>query len=248
MPALPEPEFHVFPDAESLAAAAAAAVAEVIRDRVGGGDRPVVSLTGGSVGVRTAAALRDAAVPWEQVVIHFGDERFVAVDDPERNDGQIDEALLDHLDSPPTIVRWPARTDLASDVDAAAANYLDALDVPEGDAPIFDVHLLGMGPEGHVDSLFPHAPATAEDETLVVGVRDCPKPPPERMTYTLPAVRRSRHVLFVVAGRDKAEAVARAAADEPAIDLPAAGARGIESTRWFLDEEAASRLSRDRRG
>lgn len=68
------------------------------------------------------------------------------------------------------------------------------------------------------------------------------------MTYTLPAVRRSRHVLFVVAGRDKAEAVARAAADEPAIDLPAAGARGIESTRWFLDEEAASRLSRDRRG
>ena len=67
--------------------------------------------------------------------------------------------------------------------------------------PRFDVHLLGMGGEGHVNSLFPHTAAVRETERLVVGVTDSPKPPPRRITLTLPAVQRSREVWLVVVGR-----------------------------------------------
>lgn len=233
---------HILPDADAVAAAAADDAAAVLRERAAAGARPVLSLTGGSVGVRTAAALAGRDVPWDELVVYFGDERFVPVKDPERNDGQLDEALFDRLEAHPTIWRWPAPTELADDLDEAAGWFAEELEVPADGGPIFDVHLLGMGPEGHVNSLFPHSPAVAETERLVVAVHDCPKPPAQRMTFTLPAVRRSRHVMLVVAGEEKAEAVAAVLGGADELQWPAAGALGLESTTWYLDEAAASRL------
>lgn len=233
----------VHPDAQALAAAAATAVAEILAERIAAEGSATLSLTGGSVGVATAAALSQVEVEWERVSIVFGDERFVPADDPDRNDGQIDAVLLDALGDRPTVHRWPARSDANSDVDAAAAQFLDGLQVPAGDSPIFDVTILGMGPEGHVDSIFPDSPAVAETSSLVVGVRDCPKPPPERMTFTLPAVRRSRHVLVVAAGEGKAEAVAQGLGGAAPSAWPVAGAVGSESTTYYLDEAAASQLA-----
>ena len=207
--------YRVFPDTTQLATAAAQATAEVAIARIEAGSRPVLSLTGGSVGVRTASALASQPINWDSVIVYFGDERFVPVKHADRNDGQIDAVLFDHLDVHPTIRRWPAPTDLAHDVDEAATAFGARAEFPDDDSPLFDVHLLGMGPEGHVNSIFPHTSAVAETERLVVGVRDCPKPPSERMTFTLPAVRRSRHVFLVVAGKDPAlyeaaEAIGRA--------------------------------------
>ncbi|MFN3600623.1 MAG: 6-phosphogluconolactonase [Dietzia sp.] len=232
----------VHTDTDSLAAAAARTVAEHLTERIATAGRATLSLTGGSVGIKTAAALAGSAVDWERVSIYFGDERFVPADHPERNDGQLDEALLDSLGDRPTVHRWPARTAEDSDVDSAAARFLEAMDIPAGDEPIFDVTILGMGPEGHVDSIFPHTPAVAETERLVVGVRDCPKPPPERLTFTLPAVRRSRHVLVVASGEGKAEAVARGIGGASPTEWPVAGAVGTESTTYHLDGDAASAL------
>ncbi|MDX2355471.1 6-phosphogluconolactonase [Dietzia sp. PP-33] len=237
-----EPRHLVHPDADSLATAAARAIVDHLTERIATSGRATLSLTGGSVGVKTAAALADAAVEWEKVTIVLGDERFVPAGHAERNDGQLDEALFDSLGDRPTVHRWPARTEADDDVDAAAARFLDSLDVPAGDDPIFDVTVLGMGPEGHIDSIFPHTPAVAETERLVVGVHDCPKPPPERMTFTLPAVRRSRHVLVVAAGEGKAEAVARGLGGASPSDWPVAGAVGIETTTYHLDGGAASAL------
>lgn len=233
----------VHPDADAVAAAAASAIAGHLTERIAATGRATLSLTGGSVGVKTAAALATSSVEWERVTIFFGDERFVPADHAERNDRQLDEALLDRLGDRPTVHRWPALTADTSDVDAAAAQFLESLALPAGDAPIFDVTLLGMGPEGHIDSIFPDSPAVAETERLVVGVRDCPKPPPERMTFTLPAVRRSRHVLVVAAGEGKAEAVARGLEGADPSDWPVAGAVGTDSTMYHLDEGAASGLS-----
>lgn len=239
----PEPRtITVHTDADTLASAAAAETAARLVERIADSGRAVLSLTGGSVGVRTAAALAAHDVDWERVTIYFGDERFVPAGDPERNDGQLDAALLDALGDRPTVHRWPARAAEDSDVDAAAARFLDGLDLPEGDVPLFDVTLLGMGHEGHIDSIFPDSPAVAETDRLAVGVRDCPKPPPERVTFTLPAVRRSRHVYVVAAGAEKAEAVARAVAGAAPSDWPVAGAVGRESTVFFLDEASASQL------
>ena len=232
----------VHPDVEALAEAAALSITGHINDRIASAGSAILSLTGGSVGVKTAAALAGADVDWTRVTIYLGDERFVPVDDPERNDGQLDAVLLDSVGDRATVHRWPARGAELDDVDAAAEAFLAAVDLPAGDGPLFDVTLLGMGPEGHMNSIFPHTPAVAETERLAVGVRDCPKPPPERLTFTLPAVRRSRHVLIVAAGDGKAEAVAMGLGGAAPEDWPVAGAVGTESTTYHVDGPAAAML------
>ena len=232
----------VHQDIDSLAEAAALAVTGHLNARIATAGRAVLSLTGGSAGVKTAAALANADIDWERVTIYFGDERFVPAGDPERNDGQIDEVLLNGLGGKPTVHKWPARSAENTDVDAAASSFLAAASLPAGDEQLFDVTILGMGPEGHVDSIFPHIPAVAEKDLLVVGVRDCPKPPPERLTFTLPAIRRSRHVIVVATGDGKAEAVAQGIAGADPVEWPVAGAIGSESTTYHLDGPAASML------
>ncbi len=99
-----------------------------------------------------------------------------------------------------------------------------------------------MGGEGHINSLFPHTPAVRETTRMVVGVTDSPKPPPRRITLTLPAVQRSREVWLVVSGDAKADAVAAAIGGATPDDVPAAGAVGRWQTVWLLDEAAASKL------
>lgn len=240
---MPGIERIVVADVDEVASAAAAATAKILRERAADGSAPIIALTGGTAGVRTAARLAAESVPWEKLDVYLGDERFLAAGDPDRNDTQLATALFDHLVEAPRIHRWPEFVAGAlDDVDAAAARFADQ--VPSAE-PEFDVHLLGMGGEGHVNSVFPDSPAVAEQARSVVGVRNCPKPPAERMTFTLPAIRRARHVFVVVAGADKAEAVARVVAggeSEPETALPAAGAIGRESTVFFLDRAAASLL------
>jgi 6-phosphogluconolactonase len=126
---------------------------------------------------------------------------------------------------------------------ALAYEQILAANAEPGDpAPNFDVHLLGVGPEGHINSLFPDTPAVREKTRMVVDVEDSPKPPPLRITLTLPAIQRSREVWLLVSGADKAEAVAAAVGGANPVSIPAAGAIGREHTVWFLDTAAASEL------
>lgn len=240
---MPQPEKNIFADVDAVAAHAATETARVLTGRLEAGASPVLALTGGTAGVRTATALAGLDVPWADLDVYFGDERFLPAGDPERNDRQIDDALFSRLSTQPRIHRWPNREPgVLDDVDEAAAQLSDVVSLDSAE-PFFDVHLLGMGGEGHINSIFPDTPAVAETDRAVVGVRDCPKPPPLRMTFTLPAVRRARHVFVVVAGEDKADAVARAlSGTENETDLPVAGAVGLESTVFILDEAAASKL------
>jgi 6-phosphogluconolactonase len=99
-----------------------------------------------------------------------------------------------------------------------------------------------MGPEGHINSLFPHTPAVREMSRMVVAVEDSPKPPPQRITLTLPAIQRSREVWLMVSGGAKADAVAAAIGGADPVSLPAAGALGREKTLWLLDRDAAAKL------
>ena len=103
----------------------------------------------------------------------------------------------------------------------------------------FDLHLLGMGHEGHMNSLFPHTDAVRETERLVLAVTDSPKPPAERGTLTLPAVAQADHVWLLIDGEAKAEAAAHVIAESPAEDWPAAGAHGRKETLVFLADDAA---------
>ncbi|MFD4367620.1 6-phosphogluconolactonase [Rhodococcus sp. NPDC058521] len=210
-----------------------------------------VVLTGGGTGIGILEKVRDepGAIDWQAIDVYFGDERFLPTGDPERNEVQARAALLDHIGIDPDRVHAMPTSDgiYEGNPDAAAGAYAQMLAArAEGDEslPTFDVHLLGMGGEGHVNSLFPHTDAVRETESNVVAVIDSPKPPPTRITLTLPAVQHAEEVWLVAAGEAKAEAVAAAMGGAASVDIPAAGARGRKATRWLLDESAAKDLPR----
>jgi 6-phosphogluconolactonase len=238
-----------YSDKATLVSAVGDRLIGAITDAIADSDRAVISLTGGGTGIALLEHVREngGAIDWSKVHVFFGDERYVPEDDDDRNEKQAREALLNHIDIPAANIHAMAASDgeFGDDLDAAALAYEQVLAANSDDggpSPAFDVHLLGMGPEGHVNSLFPHTPAVRETRRLVVGVPDSPKPPPRRITLTLPAVERSREVWLVVAGADKADAVAAAVGGADADEVPAAGAIGREATVWLLDEEAASKL------
>jgi 6-phosphogluconolactonase len=135
---------------------------------------------------------------------------------------------------------WPD----GEDVDAAAERYAQELAsaaTAGHDVPVIDVLLLGMGPEGHIASIFPGSPAAHDDRTAF-AVRDCPKPPTTRISLGFRAIQEAREVWLIAAGAEKAAAAALALGGASQVEVPAAGARGRVHTRWLLDEAAAAAL------
>uniref|UniRef100_A0AAU2VY09 6-phosphogluconolactonase n=1 Tax=Streptomyces sp. NBC_00008 TaxID=2903610 RepID=A0AAU2VY09_9ACTN len=249
------PQLVVHRDKELMAQAAAARLITKIVDAQAARGHASVVLTGGRNGNGLLAALAGApardAVDWSRLDLWWGDERFLPEGDPERNVTQAREALLDSVELDPSRVHAMPASDgpHGGDVEAAAAAYaaeLAAAAGPEdhGPVPVFDVLMLGVGPDTHVASLFPELPAVRETERTVVGVHGAPKPPPVRVTLTLPAIRAAREVWLLAAGEDKAEAAAIALSGAGEIQAPAAGAYGRARTLWLLDAAAASRLPR----
>ncbi len=232
----------VHPTADILAVLTAARLLAALADAQAARGTASVVLTGGGIGTRVlaevAASPARSAVDWARVDVWWGDERFVPRDDPERNELQATEALLSVVDVDPARVHAvPAAGEVATVEDAAAA-YAAVF----GPADPPDVLLLGVGPEGHVGSIFPDSPAVREGERLVVGVHGCPKPPPVRVTLTLPAMARAREAWLVVSGGDKAAAMAAAAGGATPQAVPVAGVRATHRTLWLLDLAAAAQL------
>lgn len=200
-------------------------------------------VTGGGVGTSILSELRvtSRAIDWAAVHVWWSDERFLPAGDPERNETSAREALLDHVPIPPHHVH-PMPSDIGQSAADAALMYAAELarESQDGVAPGFDVLLLGMGPEGHVASIFPHS-AAVHSPDLVTAVYDCPKPPPTRVSFTLPLINTATQVWIVAAGAAKAAAATAASSNEVSPeDVPAAGARGRESTVVWLDRQSAS--------
>jgi 6-phosphogluconolactonase len=243
------PVVEIFPDSDALVDAAGTRLIDTLQKSIAARGRALLVLTGGGNGNALLEYLgaQGDQVDWSKVHIFWGDDRYVPATDDERNEKQAREALLDHIDIPSSQVHpmAPSDGDYGNDLDAAALAYEQVLaaNAESGSpAPDFDVHLLGMGPEGHINSLFPDTPAVREQTRMVVAVEDSPKPPPLRITLTLPAIRRSREVWLMVSGEGKAEAAAAAIGGADPVSIPAAGAIGLETTLWLLDEPAASKL------
>jgi 6-phosphogluconolactonase len=253
---MPPPDIAVHAEPNILAAAAAARLLTRLVDLQSGGSTPKIVLTGGGIGIAVleqvrATVARDA-VDWSRVEFYWGDERFLPPGDPERNETQARAALLDHIRVDPDKV-FPMGADTGTGpagAEAAAEAYAQILaraSRPEdhGPVPSFDVTLLGMGDEGHTASVFPHSPAVYETERSVVAVHGCPKPPPTRVSLTLPAIRRSAEVWIITTGDSKAAVVQMALTGAGEVAIPVAGAQGRRRTRWLLDRAAASKLPRD---
>lgn len=246
-----EPEVVRHPDNEELATAVADELVRKIQSAVAERGVAHVALTGGGIGIKTLIELRGVSerigLDWSAVHLWWGDERFLPDQDRERNETQACEALIDHIDIPSSQVHpIPASDGADGDaVEHAATRYSQELAVAArgaGPVPSFDVCLLGVGPDAHVASLFPGLPQVHDDESAAVGVYDAPKPPPRRVTLTLPSIRASRRVWLIASGEGKAEAVRLGLAGGPVEEAPVAGARGRESTVFWLDEDAASRI------
>lgn len=250
------PDIAVHSHTNVLAAAAAARLVTRLVDLQAAGNTPKIVLTGGTTGVAVLGQIRASvardAVDWSRVEFYWGDERFVPPDDPERNEKQAREALLDHIPVDPAKI-FPMGADTGTGpagAEAAAEEYAAVLARaarPEdhGPVPSFDVLMLGMGEEGHTASVFPHSPAVYETERSVVAVHGCPKPPPTRVSLTLPSIRQAAEVWIMTTGQAKAAAVAMALGGAGEVALPVAGARGRRRTLWLLDRAAASKLPRD---
>jgi 6-phosphogluconolactonase len=210
-------KFTVLATAEDVAEDAAADIAEALRD----GARTLV-LTGGTTPQRCYELLADLDVEWGRVAVLFGDERCVPPTDPDSNYRMVKQLLLDKV-SPATVYRMPA--ELGPDV--GADEYAQVIELV---APL-DLVILGVGEDGHVASLFPGHPAL-KAEGLTIGIHDSPKPPPERVTLTLEAIRDAGRVIILATGAGKADAVARAKRGE----VPAGMIDGAE---WLIDRAAA---------
>ncbi len=236
-------------DAQLLARAVAARLITRLVDVQAERGEASLVLTGGGVGtsVLTEVAHSPArdAVDWQRLDVWWGDERYLPPGHEERNETSARAALLDTVGLDPDRAH-PMPADDGAEPEQAADAYAAALQAVArphdgGSVPSFDVLLLGLGEDGHVASLFPGMPAL-DDERPVVAVRDAPKPPPIRLTFTLPAIRTAREVWVVAAGAGKADAARLALDDAAPVQVPAARARGRNRTLWLLDQAAAAQF------
>jgi 6-phosphogluconolactonase len=232
-------------DAADLATSVAGELIARLEDAQARGEVPHIGLTGGTIAIAVHEELGrmgpDSDVDWRRVVLWWGDERFVAADSEDRNERQAMDAFGGRLPFDPAHVHAMPSTDDAASVDEAAAAY--SATVRSEGTGFFEVLMLGVGPDGHVASLFPGSSQLDATDAIAVGVTDSPKPPPERVTLTYEAMDRCRSVWFLVSGAEKADAVARALAEgTDKHDIPAVGVTGELETLWFLDRASASQL------
>lgn len=255
---------NIHPDSTVLAAAAAARLITRLVDTQNQRGEATVALTGGAMVNATLTAVGNSpacqAVNWSKVNFWWGDERFLAPDDPQRHDVQADEALLHRIDVEPDRIHRGGSTADFADADSAAEHYAQQLaeaaameyaqeeqedDGVPGDVPAvphLDVLLLGLGPDAHVASLFPEMSAVRIEDRMVVGVSDFPTPPPSRISMTRPALNTATEAWIIAAGDDKAAAVGLALAGANPIQVPAAGVNGTDYTLWLIDQDAAAKV------
>jgi len=230
----------VFDDAADLAEQIARRLELFVTEHQTDGREPHVVLTGGTIAIDAYRLIDADAANWSRVHWWWGDERFVPEGHADRNDQQARDAFLDRIGTPADHLHPMPAHGCSDSMAAAADGYAATLP----DEP-FDLVLLGVGPDGHIASLFPGFDQLHETERDCVEVFGSPKPPPERITLTLPRLNRARDVLFIVAGEGKADAVARAVTGSGTLeDTPATGVTGQDRTVWLLDEAAASQLDR----
>ncbi|MET0449349.1 MAG: 6-phosphogluconolactonase [Aeromicrobium sp.] len=229
---------EIWDDAEALGAAIAERIVERIAQVQRTGRTPSIVLTGGTIATAAYERIEAGDADWTDVDFYWGDERFVPTGHADRNDQQARDAFLDRLGVPEAHIHaMPAHG-----CDESMADAADGYGAALPDEP-FDLVLHGMGPDGHIASLFPGYPQLHETTRRAVEVLDSPKPPPQRISLTFPSLNHAQSVWFLVSGDGKAEAVGRALGGATVDEIPATGAHGIAETVWLLDAGAAKDIT-----
>jgi 6-phosphogluconolactonase len=248
----PAPVVRTLPDGEAIAQEAAREFVAIARDAIAARGRFSVALAGGSTPKRMYELLAEPPlreqVEWGKIDFFFGDERCVAPDHPESNYGLAWKTLLSKLAlAPERIHRVPAdradREAAARDYQAEIARVFGA--DPAGEPPAFDLIFLGMGPDGHTASLFPHTPVLAETRRWVAPTHVAKMPTKDRLTLTTPILNRGREIRFAAGGADKAAALkqvlegARNPDEYPSQLIQPGTGRLV----WLVDRAAAQQLT-----
>lgn len=231
-------EVHVFADLDAVADA----VASWLLEQAEGREHFAVSLSGGSTPKRLYERLASPAYrdrfPWDRTDWFFGDERFVPKDDKDSNFRMVQQAMLAHAPVPEGRIHSFDTAALTPEDSAAAyerrLKRLYGADALDPARPLFDVTLLGLGPDGHTASLLPGQPVLDEREKWAAAVTE--GRPEARLTLTYPVLASSRAIAFLVTGRDKAEMLAHVRSG--AEDVPAGRLRTAAEVHWFVDRAA----------
>ena len=238
---------EVLPGVEELNEAVGGAFLARLRalvDEAGTASRVDLGISGGAVATSLLPSLlgRVGEVDWSRVRVWLVDERFVPAGDPDRNDEQAWECFF-RAAKGVEFVRMPtcdASSDGCGDLAAATAAFRSTWSELMGGSS-FDIALIGMGPDGHICSLFPGR-VNLEESSPILAIRDSPKPPPERMTVSMPVMRACREVWLTTSGAAKADALGRAFAGASPTCVPVAGVLS-PTTRVYVDEAAASAIA-----
>ncbi|MET0929876.1 MAG: 6-phosphogluconolactonase [Aeromicrobium sp.] len=229
---------EVWPDAGALADAIATRVVDRLVHVQTTGRTPTIVLTGGTIAIAAYERITAGTVDWADVDFYWGDERFVPTGHADRNDQQARDAFLTRLGVPEERIHAMPAHGCDQGLAEAADGYGASLPTEP-----FDLVLHGVGPDGHIASLFPGFPQLHETDRRAVEVFDSPKPPPQRISLTFPSVNHAHSVWFLVSGGGKADAVGRALGGATVDEIPAAGAHGIVETVWLLDADAATKIT-----
>jgi len=228
-------KIEVHPDDIVIARKAAATIADAARAAISSRGRFVMAVSGGHTPWLMLRAFADERLSWEGVHVVQVDERVAPPGDPERNLAHLRESLLDHAPLPSEQIH--AMPVDAPDLNGAAQQYAAQLREVAGSPPVLDLVHLGLGADGHTASLVPEDPVLDVTDADVAVTN--PYQGRRRMTLTFPIINRSRRVLWLVTGREKAEALVRLNAGDPSI--PASGVRR-DRALVLADRAAAAAL------
>jgi 6-phosphogluconolactonase len=235
---------HIFSSLTALSQSVGTYISQRSAEAIDQRERFTVAISGGSM-PKLLSAVTETPIDWSGWHLFWADERCVPLDHPDSNYRLAREYLLDRVAIPPQQIY---SLDPALPPEQAAQAYQTKLaqvfNPSASQPPRFDLILLGLGEDGHTASLFPNHPLLQETTLWVAPILNAPKPPPERITLTLPVLNNARHVAFITTGAGKAEILPQILeADAPAEPLPAQRVRPTAGmVDWFVDEAAALQL------
>lgn len=232
------PIVNRFKDGQAVAQAVAADLFQFINSGLVASKTLHIALTGGTVGIASLAASKDFPyheLPLERLHVWWGDERFVAIDSDDRNAMQARKAWLHALQLPEgNIHEFPA-----VECGLSATKAAEAFSQEFTQAQVtFDLMLMGMGPDGHIASIFPGLESCQTSDSVFAELNS-PKPPQQRLSFNYDVINASKEIWFTVAGSDKSEAVSSVFSDS-IVQLPAARVHGKEKTVWYVDQTAGN--------
>lgn len=241
------PVIHSFASADKLVEDLATFVIKAQKEAVDRKGRFTVAISGGSLPKMLRGLVGNPGAKWNEWQVFYADERVVPLDHPDSNHKLCNEELFSKVTIPEANVH-PIDVSLLDDLEELADAYEKELirEFAQKDAarfPVFDLILLGMGPDGHTCSLFPGHELLSEEDRWVAFLEDSPKPPPKRITLTYPVVNHAAKVIFVATGAGKADILSQVL-DSPEQGLPASRVKPTfpGTVYWFLDAAAAAKL------